>query len=284
MSAIKCLLADLFDYAGLFPPTSLDMHTALRNYLEYSHGFRQWALGRFVVELGCFPYLSYAAGDYINGMRLSLIASPDSDWSELHRLLDKGYRIEAIDIKPAAPAEILQTAERIPDGLATYFEVPWNTQSAQVLEAIAAVGARAKVRMGGSQAEDIPPAYAVVNMLKDLRDRRLSFKATAGLHHPIRSSHPLTSTPNSPITTMHGFINLACAAALIYFGDGQEESLRLLDEEDSGAWHIAHDSIAWRSYHWSARQLDTVRHAFLISIGSCSFTELSHDLEALGWL
>lgn len=284
MSPIKCLLADLFDYAGLFPPTGLDMHSAVRNYLEYGRGFHQHTLGRFVVEFDQFPYLFDAAGDYVRGMRLTLIAAPDSDWSELRRLLARGYLIEAIEIKPADCGEILRTVNRIPEGPAVYFEVPWNAQSAQVLETVAAVGARVKLRMGGVQADSFPSTDAVANMLRNLAVHQTSFKATAGLHHPLRSRHPITCVPNSSLATMHGFINLACAAALVLFGSEPEEMSSLLDERDPDAWCITPHSISWRSHQWSTKQLCTVRREFLMSVGTCSFSDPIRDLEALGWL
>jgi hypothetical protein len=284
MTAIDCVLADLFDYAGLFPPTGLDMHSAVRNYLEYSRGFHHQALGRFVVEFDEFPYLFDAAGDYVRGMRLSLIAAPDSDWSELRRLLEKGYRIEAIEIKVADCGEIERAVELIPEGPAVYFEIPWSAQSAQVLEAAAAAGASVKLRMGGVRSDSFPSSDAVANMLRNLAAHCLSFKATAGLHHPLRSRHSLTCTPDGPIATMHGFINLVCAAALVHFGGEPEEACRLLDEDGPDAWRIAPDSIGWRSHQWTANQLCTVRREFLMSVGSCSFSDPIRDLEALGWL
>jgi hypothetical protein len=64
----------------------------------------------------------------------------------------------------------------------------------------------------------------------------------------------------------------------------------LLDEERPEAFFISPgpdrdpDAIAWRSFHWTAAQLRTVRKEFAISFGSCSFEEPIHDLEALGWL
>jgi hypothetical protein len=284
MSATECLLADLFDYAGLFPPTGLDMHSAVRNYLEYGRGAHKQALGRFVVEFDQFPYLFDAAGDYVHGMRLSLIAAADSDWTELRQLLDRGYKIEAIEIKPVEFSEVLCTFNRIPEGPTVYFEVPWDAQSPQVLEAVAAAGARAKLRMGGLRAEFFPCADAVANMLRGLAVHHISFKATAGLHHPLHSHHPITCASDSPIATMHGFVNLTCAAALVLFDGESEEVSRLLDESDPNAWHIAPDFIGWRSHQWSAKQLCTVRREFLMSVGSCSFSDPIGDLEALGWL
>jgi hypothetical protein len=284
MSAIECLLADLFDYAGLFPPTGLDMHSAVRNYLEYDRGFHHQALGRFVIEFDQFPYLFDAAGDYVRGIRLTLIAAPDSDWSELRQLLEKGYLIDAIEINPTDCAEILCTVNRIPEGPSVYFEVQWNGQSQQVLETLAAVGARVKLRMGGVKADFFPSTDTVANMLKSLAVHHISFKATAGLHHPLRSRHPITCAPDSALATMHGFINLACASALVFFGGEQEEACRLLDEEDPDAWRITPDSICWRGHQWTAKQLCTVRREFLMSVGSCSFSDPVRDLEALGWL
>jgi hypothetical protein len=83
---------------------------------------------------------------------------------------------------------------------------------------------------------------------------------------------------------MHGFINLACAAALVLFGSEPEEMSSLLDERDPDAWCITPHSISWRSHQWSTKQLCTVRREFLMSVGTCSFSDPIRDLEALGWL
>src|SRR5688500_1588995 len=47
--AIRVLLADAIDYAGLFPPAQLDMSGAVAEYASYLQSADQWALGRFVV-------------------------------------------------------------------------------------------------------------------------------------------------------------------------------------------------------------------------------------------
>ncbi len=83
---------------------------------------------------------------------------------------------------------------------------------------------------------------------------------------------------------MHGFLNLACAAALLYGGGDLSQAILLLEEQDPNAWQVTPDAIAWRSFRWSTEELRTVRESFLTSFGSCSFTEPIEDLEALGWL
>ena len=118
--------------------------------------------------------------------------------------------------------------------------------------------------MGGVVPEAIPSIPDVAQMLKTLADLRLPFKATAGLHHPLRSKQPLTYHPQSPTGVMHGFINLSCAAAVAFFGGDVEEAKRLLAEEDPAAWKVSADSLRWRDQSWTAEQLATLRREFFI--------------------
>ena len=83
---------------------------------------------------------------------------------------------------------------------------------------------------------------------------------------------------------MHGFVNLGCAAALIYFGGDADDARCVLGEEDSTAWQVNGDSIRWRDLSLTTKQLATMRREFFMSIGSCSFEEPIRDLERLGWL
>jgi hypothetical protein len=124
----------------------------------------------------------------------------------------------------------------------------------------------------------------IVKVLRVLAARGIPFKATAGLHHPIRSRHCFTYEPDSPAGMMHGFVNLFCAAMLVYFGGDVSDAEVLLEEEDNVAWMISNDAIGWGSLRWSTAQVREVRQRFMTSFGSCSFEEPIRDLEALGWL
>ena len=121
-------------------------------------------------------------------------------------------------------------------------------------------------------------------MLTAMAGRDLEFKATAGLHHPIRGCHPFTYKPDSETGMMHGFLNLFLAATDVYFGGTEERAQQILDEEDAQAFRMTADTIGWRSLQWSAEQLRTVRREFAMSFGSCSFVEPIQDLERMGWL
>jgi len=284
MSAMECLLAGLIDYAGLYPPAGLNMCRAVRSYLSYRNGKRAAVLGRFIVDLNRLTELRDEAGEALRELKLSVIAPPNPDWNELHRALDDGFPIETMEIKTDRPMGIEAIRKCIPSSLTTYFEVPMRACTGEVLDAISNAGTRAKVRMGGVVAEAFPLNGEIASVLKALAERRIPLKATAGLHHPIRSRHPFTYAPDSPGGTMHGFLNLCCAAALIHFGGDAREAILLLNEEDPDAWQVTPEAIGWRSFRWSADQLREVRQQFLISFSSCSFAEPIHDLETLGWL
>lgn len=283
MTAIDSLLDGIIDYAGLYPPAAQDMHSAARNYLEYSRSAHGHALGRFIVDLERFPYLWDAAGEYVRGMRLSLLVSAQADWDDLHRLIEKGFAIEAVEIKDAAAVDIGRIAKRIPAGIDAFFEVPIDAPQA-ALDALALAGARARIRTGSTTAEAIPSTQALAQMLSELAARRLIFKATAGLHHAIRGRHALTGEPASPTAVMHGFINVACAAALLYFGGDSRETQLVLEEEWPGAWRVTPEAILWEENGWSADELKEVRQQFFAGFGSCSFKEPMLELEALRWL
>lgn len=275
----------LVDFAGLFPPAALDMHSAVRQYLEYSHSSCRRALGKFIINLEQFPYLWDAAGDYVRGLPLSVIVAPESDWDDLRRLLDKGYSIEAVEIKQTvSAAEVRRLAPLVPAGVMAYFEIPVCGTTAQMLSAVEAAGARVKLRLGGTVADAFPKPQAVAQMLAELANRRMVFKATAGLHHALRGRYPLTYAPESPTAVMHGFMNLACAAAVLYFGGETQEAAQVLEEEWPGAWQVSPEAVAWQQNSWNGDELTEVRKKFFAGFGSCSFEEPVRELEALKWL
>ncbi|HEV2132914.1 MAG TPA: hypothetical protein VGR47_01500 [Terracidiphilus sp.] len=282
-NAVASLLTGLIDYAGLYPPASLDMRSAVSNYLRYQQGAHAACLGRFVVSLDRMGELREVAGDALGEMRLSVIVPPKTDWSRFTQMLgDLAGRV-ALEFKVNQVAEIQRINSQIP-AYERYFELPIGVENDEILDAIATCGVRAKLRMGGVVAEAFPSARAVAVMLDALARRRIPFKGTAGLHHPIRSRHRLTYEAGSPEGMMHGFLNLAFAAALLYFGGTAGEALKILEEQDAGAWRVDDDVIACRGFRWTADQLAELRKEFFISFGSCSFEEPIRELEVMGWL
>jgi hypothetical protein len=71
----------------------------------------------------------------------------------------------------------------------------------------------AKLRTGGVTPESIPSPAEVAEFIWDCARAPVPFKATAGLHHPVRAEHRLTYAPDGPRAVMHGFVNVFLAAA-----------------------------------------------------------------------
>jgi len=283
MTAIEAALSGFIDYAGLYPPAALDMQAAVRNYLEYRESKHAFILGRFIVNIARLNEMREAAGDAFRSMRLSVIAAQDLDPRLIWRHLDEGFRIESVEIKCNEPGTTTHIAERLPDALERYFEIPVQDPATEWIDTLASIRACAKLRMGGVVFEAFPASKPVALMLCALADRQLPFKATAGLHHPIRARHAFTYEAGSASGKMHGFLNLLSAATLLYSGGEAGEALRTLEEEDPHAWRVTPEAIRCRAFQWTADQLRTVRERFFLSFGSCSFTEPIRDLEALGW-
>jgi len=112
----------------------------------------------------------------------------------------------------------------------------------------------------------------------------VAFKATAGLHHPVRGLHALTSEAAGPRATMHGFLNIFLAAALAWFGAGEAALMKTLSESSPAAFRLDDDVISWHEHELISDQLEQVRRHFAISFGSCSFAEPVRDLKEMRWL
>ena len=85
-----------------------------------------------------------------------------------------------------------------------FFEVPLDADLHERLDAISSAGAAAKVRTGGTTPAAIPSPTALADFLYECAQRRLPFKATAGLHHAVRSCYALTYERDSATAVMHG--------------------------------------------------------------------------------
>jgi hypothetical protein len=143
-------------------------------------------------------------------------------------------------------------------------------------------------------AEAIPPTREVAGFIWDCARAGVAFKATAGLHHPVRAEQRLTYAPDSPRAVMHGFVNVFLAAAAAWAlsrdqeaGAGVEPPAAvpgILEERDASAFVIEGPSIGWRDFAISADGVARARGELARSFGSCSFAEPMLDLEAFGWL
>jgi hypothetical protein len=238
--SLRALLANLIDYAGLYPPAGLPLPKVLENYESYLRSPDAWMLNRLVLPAARLPEVKLH-----DGWRITLL----------------------VDAEPGplpAQIETLETKQAHALSLPTYCEAPIETIH----------GAFAKVRTGGLTPEAIPPSAALADFLCEAVARRIAFKATAGLHHPIRSAG----------TGMHGFVNVFVAAAFAWQGATREVVLEILDETDPQNFQFLPNELRCRSRSLTTAQVESARRDFAHSFGSCSFEEPVADLINLGWL
>jgi hypothetical protein len=297
LKAIDALLAGIVDYAGLFPPSSEDMRPALESYASYLNGPDRHALGRFIVPLRRLRELAEAAKDLLprgvdsEPWRLSVLVADDVHTAGEEMLrFNNGHRwdspaghavIDVAELKASTSGEIESQLAELPRSFTSYFEIPIKGDLWPLLKTLARVGSRAKIRTGGVTPEAFPPGDQIVDFLTACHEDAVPFKATAGLHHPIRGSYRLTYEPDGPKGTMYGFLNLFIAAALVHTGESEETALATLEEEDPSAFSFTDEAIAWRDKRINSDQIRATRAEFAVSFGSCSFREPVDELDSL---
>lgn len=74
--ALRALLTEIVDYAGLFPPAALPLGEAIRNYVRYRQSADAWMLGRFIIPVAKLPALDEFAAEFLgppSPLRLTVI-------------------------------------------------------------------------------------------------------------------------------------------------------------------------------------------------------------------
>lgn len=313
--SIETLMTGLIDYAGLFPPSALPMGTATEHYARALMGEHERFLSRFICtsarleELGTQGAVlmpgTYATSGYReraddqDPWQISAIITGDLGealeaiyrFNERHDHEDRGLAmVDAVEIRVTRPGDIDDALEEIPEMIAPAFELPreaiFGGDPRGFIAALAGTQAIAKIRCGGVTPDLYPASADIARFLHACHGADVAFKATAGLHHPIRSEHALSYEPDAPRGVMHGFVNVFLAAALVRCVKDMDTqtTIALLDETDPDAFVFEDLRVGWRDLFITTDQLSHVRESFATSYGSCSFAEPINDLKALRWL
>jgi hypothetical protein len=204
--------------------------------------------------------------------------------------------IDMLEAKAADIDTLTRVARSVPAGVAAYVEIPIAEDPADLLAALAAQQARAKVRTGGVTPEAFPSARELARFIRIAADQGVPFKATAGLHHPIRAEYPLTYEAGSARGTMYGYLNLFLAAAFAQEGLSIAEIAEILGirlvrhvPRPRLGGHLAarafdETGVRWRGRFVGRDSIAALRTRVALSFGSCSFTEPVGELRALGLL
>ncbi len=307
---LRTLIDGLVDYAGLFPPAKLDMQPAVENFHRYTTDEHAHALGRFICPVsrldeftqrgallmpGTFATSGYREmADTREPWRVSALIDGHLDecltridaFNDHHAKEDAGLaKIDALEMRLTEPGDVDEAIEMIPNDIMPFFEFPGTTDPRGFIAAIAGEDAAAKIRCGGVTPDAIPSVEFVAAFIAACHAAHVPFKATAGLHHPLRAEYALSYEASPPRSTMHGFINVFLAAAMLSERVIADSDLPdLLNETDANAFAFTEQAVSWRDRSLDLVGLARARERFALSYGSCSFEEPIDDLKSLGWL
>lgn len=299
MNSIRSFLAGIVDYAGLFPPAALGMEAAVRNYAEYRNGDDCDLLGRFVVPAARLdefrdvsrrlldhsersaPWrLSGIAGDDVIAARKAILEfncapAPGNGSDSSPAVCD------AVELHARTEADIAEGVRAFPGSFRLFFEIAVDTHPEPLLDAVARHSASAKIRTGGVTEAAFPFASRIIQFIGVCSRLGVPFKATAGLHHALRSSYPLTYDAGSQSAMMFGYVNLFLAAAFIHTGMDEPLAREVLEEQSADAFLFSKDGVSWHGHNLGLPDLAATRAQLALSFGSCSFREPVDEARAL---
>ncbi|MFZ2176391.1 MAG: hypothetical protein WAW17_20590 [Rhodococcus sp. (in: high G+C Gram-positive bacteria)] len=274
MTSIPSLFVGLCDDAALFPPGNAPLPDALPAHAVHLASGYADLVGPLV-----FPVsrLGELAEHKVHDLELSLTApgGPEAVTAALDTIAAiDGASLVALEIAPRAEQSALDfftALEALPAAVADldiFVEVPRGERRPDFLEALRGSPFAAKFRTGGVVAEAYPDERELAEALHTVVSDGTHFKATAGLHHAVRNTDPVTGFEQ------HGFLNLMLATRHALGGAGSTQVAAALAERDGGV-------LARELTDLSAEVVDAVRRSFR-SFGTCSVLEPLEDLMALG--
>lgn len=288
-ASAEALLAGVVDYAGLFPPATLDMNAATAEYASALAGADAWMLGRFVLPAGRLADLAHARAlaSSVSEWRLSAIvtAGADPDMASIAACNASAgrplARVDAIECQPPSIEGIDWLAQRAAGQFDVYVEIPATGEPSAWLDRIAARGLRAKIRTGGTTAEAFPSPGAVIAFLAAALGAGVPFKATAGLHHAVGGAYRLTYEAGAAEARMYGYLNVLLATAALQMRLPAQVAENVLRCTHASAFVFSDTGIRWEDFEFPNDLLRRLRATHLVSFGSCSFREPVGELTAL---
>lgn len=311
--SLKNFTSKIIDYAGLFPPASLNLAQAFHNYVFYMQGSNKWMLNKFIIpakrlnELlalmndmkinGTAPFsVLGSGGDTIKAFEENLAADMKSI-AEFIKSSENSVSIDAFEVR--LPKEIIEqdneddmldlmisvsdALERtVGKNVPVFYEAALdeNYESAiiRIVESVASLNKSCgyKLRTGGTESTAFPSAELIAFAIMTCCEFGVPMKCTAGLHHPIRHYNEGVKT------NMHGFLNIFGAGILAYTSNLDEaEIIEVINDEDPYEFIFKEDGFEWNEIQVSNTQIKDARENFIVSYGSCSFDEPIDDLKML---
>jgi len=299
-ASLRALLTRSIDYAGLFPPCSLELEPAIKNQAEYVRSGDSWMLSTFVLPVAKF---GAAAGlvsrfDKQHPLRISALGPKTENaatfQTELRNAVEaiRSFQQQNGDLvsvpqlemfvpKEVDPGKLNEAATTLSDlKIQAFWEAPaeWAEQMIISLARMKQPSFGYKLRTGGVTADAFPNSVQIARAILASTKHHVPIKFTAGLHHPVRQFRDEVKTE------MHGFLSVIGAGVLSAEHHWDEaQTVDMLEDQTAKSFEF-HDTVfAWRDWEITLDRIKA-RRKFVTSFGSCSFNEPREDLRALGIL
>lgn len=313
-------MSKIIDYAGLFPPASLELEPAFTNYLNYKNDEYSDMLSKFICPMKLLPRFSEfavkpenirAIGS--NNIEFSLLPTGGNteneffnalkyDIDNIRLFIDKdkfGTSVNTFEIK--IPQDVLSVrntqavkefitkasdilSNAVKSTAVIFCEPVFKDENDKILfyaaEAIAESNEENcsngfKLRTGGVEASAFPVPEKISQTIKTCFDFKIPFKATAGLHHPVRHFN------DSVNCKMHGFLNVFTAGILLYkYGFETDTVNAIIKDENPLSFIFGESGMKWNEFEASVEEINYGRK-LMVSFGSCSFEEPVEDIKSL---
>src|SRR5438132_69512 len=299
-SSLRALLTRAIDYAGMFPPCSVELEPALKNQAEYVRSPDSWMLSTFVLPVVKFGDAAALVSqfDKHHPLRVSALGAKTENAKDfLAELKNAVEAIRSFQKQHLDLVSVVQLEMFLPEDidlaklngavgvvgdlkLQTFWETPAESAE-QTISLLARAKQPAfgyKLRTGGVTVDTFPSSVQIARALLASTKHHVSIKFTAGLHHPIRQFRDEVKTE------MHGFLNVLGAGVLSAEHHWDEaQTIEMLEDQRAGSFEF-HDTVfAWRDWEITLDRIKA-RRKFVTSFGSCSFDEPREDLRALSLL
>jgi hypothetical protein len=297
-------MSQILDYAGLYPPASLPLEEAFKNFIAYQTTSEAWMLSRFVIpakrlaELPAFQEkLSFTVlgcggkdtEEFLENLNLDI--AEINSFHELHPnanadMFEVALPASSLTDKFFANDIVTRAAEVLnKNGITVFFEASfgegWDERVQKLTRALRKVKDKHvgfKLRTGGVTAEAFPSPEQIAWAITEVRAASVPMKCTAGLHHPVRHFN------QSVNTKMHGFLNVFGAGVLAFAnGISQAQIQSILEEEDPASFIFDEAGFEWKGLRVATSEIMRARQS-ITSFGSCSFDEPKEDLQKLNLL
>ena len=311
--SLKNFLNKIIDYAGLFPPTNLELGQAFHNFVFYRQSGYKWMLGKFIIPAKRLGELGTLLDDMEvkEHVSLSVLGASAGTVNEFNQLFSAdlacikeflakhGANISVDAFEVRLPTELFKQDDnslytKLMDNISTgledtlgkqipiFFEANltsnYESEIIQTVENIAAInrGCGFKLRTGGIEPSAFPEPEVIAFAIMTCCEFDVPMKCTAGLHHPVRHYNEEVKA------NMHGFLNVFSAGIMAYTNNLDEaELLEVLNEDDPYEFAFNENGFIWNEIEVSNDEITGSRERFMLSYGSCSFDEPIEDLKTM---